>query len=228
MSSKVCCGVLLTAGLAAILSQSTLAAAVNVPGTSNLWLAGMPDGTDAGDNDFAPGQSPVLVDLAQFGGALTLRFAASGFVTNGGGGTLFGPRGDTAQISEHVAGAQFGKSGLLAPLNGLIAVFLDDSDPTLGGTPADLDFTSALSRDFASLSPLLKQTFYIGDGMDSLSQVQDFIIPAGATRLYLGTMDGFEWNNNEGSFDVTISVPSPGAVALGVAGLVVAASRRRR
>ena len=37
---------------------------VVVPGNSNPWLAGMPDGTLGGDgSDSAPADSPVLVDL---------------------------------------------------------------------------------------------------------------------------------------------------------------------
>jgi len=206
-------------------ASSAAAFQVNVPGTSNLWLAGMPDGTDAGNGDTAPGQSPILVNLAQFGGAASLRFSAFGLVTNGGGGTLVGPDGDDP--TSHDAGAQFGKSNLTAPLNGLIAVFLDDSDPTLGGLPGDLDFSSLLSRQFSSLSPLLKQTFFIGDGLDGSNQAQTFFIPAGATRFYLGTMDGFEWNNNEGSFDVTIEVPAAPGLAMGI-GMALVAARRRR
>ena len=29
-------------------------------------------------------------------------------------------------------------------------------------------------------------------------------VPPGATRLYLGIMDGYEWNNNKGAFTVTV------------------------
>src|SRR5262249_49819938 len=32
------------------------------------------------------------------------------------------------------------------------------------------------------------------------------VVPAGATRLFLGTMDGFEWKNDSGAFSVQISV----------------------
>ena len=34
---------------------------------------------------------------------------------------------------------------------------------------------------------------------------QTFIVPAGATRLFLGTSDGFGWFNNSGSFAVTVT-----------------------
>src|ERR1700720_24062 len=35
--------------------------------------------------------------------------------------------------------------------------------------------------------------------------IQNFIIPTGATRLFLGTMDGYGWYNNIGSFGVTVT-----------------------
>jgi hypothetical protein len=36
-------------------------------------------------------------------------------------------------------------------------------------------------------------------------EAQNFIIPTGATRLFLGTMDGYGWYNNIGSFGVTVT-----------------------
>jgi hypothetical protein len=58
--------------------------------------------------------------------------------------------------------------------------------------------------------------------------------PAGATRLFLGTMDGFGWFNNVGSLTVTVATTTPGTVPeptmLGLLGLGLAAtaSRMRR
>jgi hypothetical protein len=36
--------------------------------------------------------------------------------------------------------------------------------------------------------------------------VQTFKVPAGATRLFLGPMDGYQWSNNAGSFTAAVSV----------------------
>ncbi len=58
-----------------------------------------------------------------------------------------------------------------------------------------------------------------------------FIVPTGATRLYLGSMDAHEWNNNLGAFNVTLKVtrtPEPISLSLFGAGLAGAAAMRRR
>jgi hypothetical protein len=60
-----------------------------------------------------------------------------------------------------------------------------------------LDFSTSNSRNFTQLSPKLKQVFFIGDGVNDNGQLQDFVVPAGATRFYLGIMDekGWWWDN---------------------------------
>ena len=48
----------------------------------------------------------------------------------------------------------------------------------------------------------------------------NFLVPIGATQFYLGTVDGYQWNNNEGSFTASISsgVPEPATWALFIMG----------
>lgn len=56
-------------------------------------------------------------------------------------------------------------------------------------------------------------------------------MPAGATRLYLGTMDGFGWLNNVGELTVDVtptSVPEPATIVLIGAGVLGAFRRRVR
>jgi hypothetical protein len=47
-----------------------------------------------------------------------------------------------------------------------------------------------------------------------------FVAPTGATELYLGTVDGWQWNNNVGGYNLSISaVPEPATWAMLVLGL---------
>ncbi len=36
--------------------------------------------------------------------------------------------------------------------------------------------------------------------------MEQFVVPPNATRLYLASWDGYEWNNNLGSFTGTVTV----------------------
>jgi hypothetical protein len=87
--------------------------------------------------------------------------------------------------------------------------------------PAPLDVLCNWTQ-FSSLAPQVKQVFFIGDGLTGTGSgaVQNFIVPTGATRLFLGPMDGFEWKGNTGSFTVTVqAVPEPSTIfGLGVLG----------
>jgi len=205
---------------AAILSS--MAQAVTVPGTSDPWLAGMPDGSTASSGDIAPDQSPVLFT----GFALTpgswLNFAvtinpAAGPVGNCLGCTV--PTPDGAGFYTHSPGPENGISNVNAPLNSLLGVFLDATQPSLSAAPSAMDF-STIGTDFPSLSPGLKQVFFIGDGVGAGNVVQTFLVPTGATRLYLGTMDGYGWWNNVGAYDVSVTaVPEPETYAMMLAGL---------
>jgi len=218
----------LALGLTASASASTI-----VPGTADPWLAGMPAGSTASFEDSAPGQSPVQV-LLFFTAGDVLTFSATGLEDHCPGGSCgyAGPEGDFGEGSTgHGAGAENGIGNLIAPIDSLVGVFLGPGQPDLSPAPGGtLNFSTVASRDFASLSPLLKQPFFIGDGRrnDGLS-VQQFIVPAGATRLYLGTMDGYGWWNNSGSFEVTATnVPEPATIVLVGAGLLGAVRRRVR
>jgi hypothetical protein len=193
-----------------------------VPGTSDPWLAGMPAGSTASGTDSAPAQSPVEIIGLPIALGGTLRFTATGAVSN----TCCDPVGpDGAQFVPHDAGAQNGIANVVAPLNSLVGVFLGAGQPDSSAAPPALDF-SALGTAFSSLAPGLKQVFFIGDGLTGTGSgsPQSFTIPAGATRLFLGTMDGFEWSNNTGEFTVEVTqkaVPEPATALVGGAGLLL-------
>ncbi|MEM7807602.1 MAG: pilus assembly protein TadG-related protein [Planctomycetota bacterium] len=110
-------------------------------------------------------------------------------------------------------GGENGKSNLKAPYSSLIGVFLGPDGPIVGQEPTSLDFMSnASSREFTSLSPEIAQPFFIGDGITSAGEQQTFEIPEGATRLFLGVMDSYEWGNNVGG--MTVAVREPGTIRM--------------
>lgn len=219
----------------ALLSSVAAFADTSVPGTSDPWLAGMPDGSPASSGDVAPDQSPVLVSGLTLTPGAALTFGVTGSVNNSPGPSGLGP--DGGGFFGHSGGAENGLSNVVAPINSLMGVFLDDTQPDLTPAPSTLDFSTGSGLDFSSVSPTLKQVFFIGDGLTSSNVAQQFIVPTGATRLFLGTMDGYGWYNNDGSFAVTVNgapistVPEPGSLALlcssGLAATLLLRRRRR-
>jgi PEP-CTERM motif len=203
-----------------------------VPGDANPWLAGMPNGSVTSDGyDSAPAQSPAAVPVPVIGGE-PFTFSAAGNVIHGGSDTSgTGPEGFTGAIFIHASGADNGIASLQAPANALLGVFLDANQPSIFTAPMALDFSTPAERDFLTLSPELRQPFYIGDGLTSTGMVQQFIAPAGAARLFLGTMDGYQWSDNSGEFIVNVPAPEPSSVVLlgsGIAVFLYAWRQRRR
>lgn len=133
----------------------------------------------------------------------------------------------------------------------LVGVFLSNSVP-VDPAPAVLQFTNKgtaglIGTNFSSLSPLLNQTFFIGDGLtgNGSGSVQSFLVPDGATQLFLGYADASDYNGAPGQYQdnsgaVTASfqvsappaVPEPGSLAimggLAVGGGILFRKRRRR
>jgi hypothetical protein len=176
---------------------------VTVPGTANPYLAGMPNGARADFGDRAPRQSPVAIQLPA--GAAAVTFDAGGGVDHLPGCPPHCDSPEGSVMTEHRAGAENGIAEVGAPFNALMGVFLTDERPNKGRAPRNLMF-DLKHRQFTTLSPQLKQVFFIGRGTTPSGEVRRYVIPTGATRLFLGTMDGYEWNNNSGAFSVIATV----------------------
>lgn len=184
-----------------LFASATASAGVIVPGTADMWLAGMPDGATATSGDVAPKHSPVLVhniDLTQ--GSITFTKVVGGALHfEGCPDACTPPEGDF--FIAHAPGAMNGMSGTNAPVNALMGVFLGKDAPIASDAPEALDFAT-VGTHFPYLKPKLKQVFYIGNGRMENGELQTFYVPEGATRLYLGTMDGYGWYNNSGAIEV--------------------------
>ena len=225
--------------LCALLAAATATAATyTVNGTSDLWLSGAAATTTAEGGDTLTNAAPL--EITGITSGLTYTFTVGGSVSNTG--TLSSLSPDGGSYTAHRNGAQNGISDITAPINSLIGVFLDSDIPVSGDASITLNFNTSgkahLGTDFTTLAPALNQVFFIGDGLATIKDgkstttlAQTFIAPTDATRLFLGSMDAFEWNNNSGSFSVTLTaIPEPATYAafLGLATLATVAIRRYR
>lgn len=164
---------------------------LTVGGAMDPWLAGMPVGTHTKNDNTAPENSPVFIGHVTPGQVLT--FVAVNKAANVET-TLPG-------IAKHLA--ENGLAGLEAPFHSLAGVFLDDSQPDKDPPPEDR--TYATSDQI--IRPGLRQVFSIGDGRTSGGATRQFIVPAGATRLFLGATNSNGLSDQLGQFGVIIEVP---------------------
>jgi len=203
---------------------------VSVPGTANPYLSGMPGGSTCCQGDSVPAQSPVQVQGLALTPGTQLTFTVTGSVSYllgtppvdpPDGSFFFKTAGANGTPSSN------GISAMNAPVNALVGVFLGDGLPTASGPPPGLDFSqSGLGMSFPSLAPALKQVFFIGDGLtgNGTGAAQQFVVPVGATRLFLGSVDGIGWFTNSGAFSVQVT--SSGTAAGGPLAAAVLPSSR--
>jgi Flp pilus assembly protein TadG len=190
-----------------------------VPATANPFLAGMPAGSVASLNnphnspDYAgtssnPRQSPLAVNMNLTPGQTLTFDSIDGTARHDPNLPYFNPDGELSDIGHNTNRDENGIADVVgAPINSLVGVFLGPDRPDDSPAPSRLDFTTDTQRNFNTLTPQLKQIFFIGDGLDSNGNRQQFIVPPGATRLYLATWDFFEWNNNAGYRNIKVIRP---------------------
>ena len=181
---------------------------VEIKATSSPYLAGVGPGgeipfTGYSELDWAPSAStweacgPAEVEVALSPGERLWFRDVEGSTGDYNSGLTYGLEGNLSRPRM----AQTPVNGFdttYAPLNSLMGVFLTDDAPQSTGYVPGLDYSDETLREQLVHDPLNKQIFFIGDGVRNKdSRLQEFIVPDGATRLFLGLSDenGFWWDN---------------------------------
>jgi hypothetical protein len=184
---------------------------------TNPFLAGMPNNTSItypSSTDRTPRNAPAQVmptEATCLQAGTALYFKVDGRITfDARAGQESNADGIGTKVVRHTLGNVNKIAMTTAPINSLIGIFLDATVPSQKpNMPPSLDFSTPEKRNFKTLAPALGQIFFIGDGKDGSGTMQAFVVPQGATRLYVAIMDEYEWNNNVGRFTVTTSWLKP-------------------
>lgn len=212
-----------------------------IQGQHNIYGSGFGDAPDPGGGG---GGLPPPVATIGLPGPLYLTFSSvtgsvqcfSSAAPNGpDGGT---EAGGTTNLTSHrdISGIQHSNRTMF-----LVGVFRDSSPGSPSG-PAPSSLSYSDPENFLTAAPLLNQIFFIGDGRtDDTNEIQTFLVPAGATRLFLGFADGFAFTGSPGFYDDNSGsltadfafspIPEPslvGLTALAGAGCVLGYRRRTR
>jgi hypothetical protein len=109
--------------------------------------------------------------------------------------------GENWDYSFNNPGPENGIADAIMPEDAMMGVFLTNNAPNLTTAPAgQVNWTtSPMANQTAYTNIALQQPFMIGSGKTSGGVVKQFMVPEGATRLFLGVWDGVEYDNNGGT-----------------------------
>jgi hypothetical protein len=208
------------------------ASSYTVSSLTDIWLASQPDSTTVSGyfgSDTAPANSPVFVSVT---GGATLTFSASGS-TSVDGSNFGGPDGAAAYPDESGFSPAPASNTYKGPADALIGVFLTNAVTDVANGPASLDYTQSAYTSQLTYTPGLNQIFFIGDGLTGTGSgsIQGFVVPTGATSLYLAVADSIgssSGNVGELTVDVRAAIPEPATLLLLGIGLMGVSGIRRK
>lgn len=207
--------------VAALMAAATPASAgkFTVNAADNIYGAGQSSAPGGGNVPTAVqkvGPTTLCVTVTRISGSISCSAKKGCIILNHGTGDT--PNDADGVGSFPATSSNTGTSlisGMTAPNAGyLVGVFTRSKGPK-GAAPAPLDFTTGQGTAFTSLSPLLDQTFFIGDGLtgDHKGTQQTFIVPSGARKLWLGISDACDYDgspscygDNIGTYSVSLAV----------------------
>jgi hypothetical protein len=189
---------------------------VEVPSKDDVFAAGL-SSDPAGGQVPAPIALPpgtLCVKVAKVTGTLTQCTLPEGCITLDNDRNYNDASGTGGQNKQTANLGMGSISGLTGPGEGyLVGVFTQN---TVGGAPPVALVFGKRRSD--SLSPLLNQSFFVGDGhvKDGVGRRVNFTVPAGATELYFGISDSCYYGShdphtpgcyydNVGSFEVHVT-----------------------
>jgi hypothetical protein len=206
--------------LAAISLPAQDQVSLTVDATMDIYRAG-------GYNDGSDGIAPAVFTFpASPWRTMTFPAVSGAWACNSG--PLYGADGATASSP-----SCFNVSNITGPVGtfpgfqgtdfggALVGVFLGDTLPTSALATLRFYFSNSsqggIQTDFLTLSPKVGQVFFVGDGLTGTGTgtLQRFVVPAGATHLYLGYIDSCTqttpgvpgcFTGNAGSLSVTARV----------------------
>jgi uncharacterized protein (TIGR03437 family) len=187
-----------------------------VPGTAQLMLAGQPAGSTY-NGDSVPWNSPAQVAIPIVPGQ-GLRIVGTGLIGLNAQAATISPNGTSTNDDLFGWYGSYGIGPMSVARAALIGVFVSDRIDA-NGAPPKLDFTLPSVLNLARLSPLLQQPFLVGTGLTAAGAPKAFVVPSGATRLFLGVA-GVPNLRNTGYFIVTVSPESAATPIVSQSGIV--------
>jgi Flp pilus assembly protein TadG len=194
---------------------------VTVSGTANPYLAGMPAGVSNMYGDNGSNATPYEVTSIPVTPGTYVSFplvsgstnVLPGYVANSGPGGLTNipvHHGQNYNYTINTPGPENGIADAVMYESAFMGLFLGPGAPDTTPTPATVDWTKPGVIDQPTYPNIqLKQPFMVGDGTTTGGVVQRFLVPPGATRMFVGVWDGVGYYNNHGAVTAKIDV-TPG------------------